>query len=737
MFRRRLIGFALAALALAGLPHGRAQAAPQSIYADSLAAGWVDYSWANVNLAATAPVHAGSKSIAVTYGAWQGLFLHHPGVATAGYTKLSFFIHGGSAGGQRLQIYAVRASDTGSNHGPEVALPQPAANAWTQVQVPLAGLGAANTTITGITWQDATGGAQPILYIDDISLASDESPDGPTLSAGTLLPRAARADGITGVVVQVRVADPQGLADITSVSLDASALGRGSLALRDDGRSNDGAAGDGVYGATFTVAPGTLTGEQLLLVSAQDQAGHRASLGLGAFDVLGPGGGSIPAALPQRIGWGTNEWSETAGADWQVNSGVPWDYVYQYITYEWYSDPGHWGGDFVGRFARQAWNKGYVPVISAYLILGTTPTCGESATCYAQKLQNATAVGNYLAALKMAASEARGSKPVIFQIDPDFYGFMQQFKYSSGKANPDDPSSYPVALNVAGYPNNLAGFGRRIVDLIHSTAPNALVAPHASMWATNGDPNSVTAGDVAGMAQRTAAFIGAMGGAQADLLFVEWSDRDAGSGLRPWWDDTDRVLPRPTRAILWENALSAASGKRLILWQVPAGNMSLDNTCDHYQDNRAAYAFSHPRDLVDAGVIGILFGGGASCMTAPSTDGGFIASQGAIAYAPPAAPVGLATDAVAGPTVLLHWGTNAENDRWGYRISYQLAGGGPTYSADVIRATPAKVVLPYAGSWRITIAAYDAMGRLSPQSAAVSVTTSVDALRVVVPLVRR
>ena len=35
------------------------------------------------------------------------------------------------------------------------------------------------------------------------------------------------------------------------------------------------------------------------------------------------------------------------------------------------------------------------------------------------------------------------------------------------------------------------------------------------------------------MGQRTAAFIDAMGGAQADLLVVEWSDRDAGSGLAP------------------------------------------------------------------------------------------------------------------------------------------------------------------------------------------------------------
>lgn len=732
-FHRTLALLALAALAFAALPNGRALAAPQPIYADSLATSWADWSFTTHDLQVTAPVHSGSKSISVTYGAWQGLFLHHPGVATAGFTKLTFFIHGGATGGQKLQLSATRASDTGGNHGPAVALPQPAANTWTEVQVPLANLGAAGATITGLTWQDTTGGAQPTLYIDDIALASDESPDGPSLSAGGLLPRAARADGATGVVAQVRVADPQGPADIASVTLDAAALGRGAVALRDDGRSNDGAAADGLYGAVLTVAPGTPTGEQQLLVTARDQAGHQASLSLGAFEVLGAAGGAIPAALPQRIGWGTNQWSETAGQDWQVNSGVPWDYDYQYITWGWEN----WGPNFVTRFVSQAWSKNYIPVISVYMMLGVPPSTGEGAAPYAAKLQNATTVSDYLASLARAAAQAKGSKPVIFHIEPDFYGFMQAYKYSSGQPNPDDPSSYPVALNISGYPNNLAGFGRRIVDVIHATAPNALVAPHASMWATTGDPNNVSAAEATSMAQRTAAFIGAMGGDQADLWFVEWSDRDSGSGLRPWWDATDRTLPRPTRALLWEHALSAAAGKRLILWQVPSGNMSLDNTPQHYQDNRAAYAFSHPRELADAGVIGVLFGGGDGNATEPSTDGGFIAAHGAIAYAPPAAPSGLAVSTVTGPTVALYWNPNGEEDLWGYRISYQPTGGGPASSTDIVRATQSSILLPRAGSWRITIAAYDAMGRLGPSSAAVTATTTSNASQVVVPLVRR
>jgi hypothetical protein len=254
------------------------------------------------------------------------------------------------------------------------------------------------------------------------------------------------------------------------------------------------------------------------------------------------------------------------------------------------------------------------------------------------------------------------------------------------------------------------------------------------MWATNNDPNNVSMAEVSSMAQHTAAFINAMGGTQSDLFFVEWSDRDAGSGLRPWWDDTNHALPRVSRAVLWEDALSTASGKRLVLWQVPAGNMSLDNTCNHYQDNRAAYAFRHPRDLYEAGVIAVLFGGGTNCMTSASTDGGFIQAQGGIAYNPPAAPTGISASPPAGPTVPLRWNENSEPDMWGYRISYTPMSITAPLTVDVGPANATQIVIPTAGQWRVTAYAYDAMGRLSAPGSAVTITITVDAAHVYLPL---
>ncbi len=706
-------------------------AEPAVVYDDQLAPGWDNWSWGvSINLQATAVVHSGSQSISVTYtGGWQGLQLYYPGFSTTGYDYLTFHVHGGSAGGQNFRLYVAYPN---GQTGPAYSPPSPRAGQWTQVNIPLTALGANNTTVSQLVWQESTGSAQPTFYLDDIAFANEEHPDGPILTDGDIMPRAVSDSGM--LTAHVRVTDPQGLSDIANVTIDGSVLGQSGILLRDDGHSNDGSAGNGVFGAALINNSTTSPTEHILVAAATDQAGHIGRTSLGAFVALGSPGGKIPPVLPQRLGWGTNEWSTTPGQDWQVNSGVPWDYVYQYITEGWET----WGPTFVNKFVNQAWDKGYIPVISVYLVLGLTD-CPEDAVCYYQKLKNAATVNTYLASLQKAAEQASGSEPVVFHLEPDFYGFMQQLSNQPDRrpsgVRQDDPTSYSVALNRSGYPNNLAGFGRYMVDLIHAAAPNALVAPHASMWATNHTPQVVPTADVVNLAQRTASFIDAMGGSQADLYFVEWSDRDAGSGLREWWDDTNRDLPRPTRAVLWENALSQAAGKRLFLWQMPCGNTSLDNTCDHYQDNRAAYVFSHSTDLVNAGVIAVLFGAGAECMTRPSTDGGFIRDQAAIAYENPVTPTGLNASTPNGPVVPLYWQENSEPDLAGYRLSYEPVSGGGVTLVNTGLANSTRLIIPQVGTWRVRIAARDAMGNLSNFSGAITVTTTESALQVFLPIV--
>jgi hypothetical protein len=64
-----------------------------------------------------------------------------------------------------------------------------------------------------------------------------------------------------------------------------------------------------------------------------------------------------------------------------------------------------------------------------------------------------------------------------------------------------------------------------------------------------------------------------------------------------------------------------------VLWQLPLGNTSLNNTWGHYRDNRVQWWLGasgrrHLRATRDAGVIGLLFGGGAEGTTSAQTDGG-------------------------------------------------------------------------------------------------------------------
>jgi hypothetical protein len=144
------------------------QSRPQAtlvIYNDALATGWANWSWAaTINLNNASPVHGGTHSIAVTYtGAWGALYLHaDPAVSTGGYETLRFFIHGGSSGTRQLRIVANEDTDN-------VYAVTTVANTWTQIDVPLSALGSP-ATLTDLYWQDTTGGAQSIFYVDDIQL---------------------------------------------------------------------------------------------------------------------------------------------------------------------------------------------------------------------------------------------------------------------------------------------------------------------------------------------------------------------------------------------------------------------------------------------------------------------------------------------------------------------------------------------------------------------------------------
>lgn len=171
----------LATLCLAGLPSLARAQSDEPIYTDSLIDGFQNWSWASVNLANTSPVHSGKNSIAVTAGAWQALYLssanrpYHAGL----YSAISFSIHGGTQGGQKLQVRALRSGQA----LPPIAIGPLAANTWTKVSLTLAQLGlTGSTTFDGFWLQDATGGKQPTFYVDDVRLTGIAAPNPAMLS---------------------------------------------------------------------------------------------------------------------------------------------------------------------------------------------------------------------------------------------------------------------------------------------------------------------------------------------------------------------------------------------------------------------------------------------------------------------------------------------------------------------------------------------------------------------------
>jgi endoglucanase len=137
-----------------------------TIYADTLASAWADWSWETTrNFANVLPVHSGSASIAVTYSAaWGGLLLNaDTAQSTAGYNSIRFWVHGGASGGQSINFHV----NDGAESYPFIVQ----ANTWSQVTVPLSALGSP-ASLNALVWQDASGAAQPTFYLDDISLST-------------------------------------------------------------------------------------------------------------------------------------------------------------------------------------------------------------------------------------------------------------------------------------------------------------------------------------------------------------------------------------------------------------------------------------------------------------------------------------------------------------------------------------------------------------------------------------
>lgn len=240
-------------------------AADLPVYTDTLASGWEDWSWdTTLNWNNSTPVHAGTASISAAYtAAWGGVYLGRSNALPASdYTALRFWINGGSVGNRTI---AVRIIDGAGGNWDNHFDVTPAANAWTQVSVPLTAVGNP-ATIAGLVWQDGSGGVQPAFYLDDVVLVGNGAPTPtPTITRtptvtrtpGTVTPTTPVPTGAYPPILVNETAVIDGYASNQFTWYDSQGLPRSAALVKNDRQDPSGHQGG--FLRQFTYRMGSTT----------------------------------------------------------------------------------------------------------------------------------------------------------------------------------------------------------------------------------------------------------------------------------------------------------------------------------------------------------------------------------------------------------------------------------------------------------------------------------------------
>jgi len=357
---------------------------------------------------------------------------------------------------------------------------------------------------------------------------------------------------------------------------------------------------------------------------------------------------SAPAAgLPTHFGFGLAAHPDSSGIyGWMPQSGVPWDYAFQYLAGGVNTNQGWetWNpnGTFALSYAQGADQHGYIPMFPYYELLqssGPCSSCNENqkdlTNLNTPALMQAYYANFALLMKRLGPGTYDGiqgfGKTALVLVEPDFSGgYTVQatnngtcFTFCTGRGN--DPSLLRAAVassghpDVAGLPDTYAGFTQALAHLRDVYAPNVLLGYDVSDFATGHDIGLETSPDldITSLGQQVGVFLSQLG--PHDVLFNDPLDRDAGQykvqfNQNRWWDRDNQTFPNFSR---WEQYLhatiSADANKPMLLWQVPEGNQYFqteNNTPGHFQDNRPEYIFNHVPELIQAGIVGAIFGTG-------------------------------------------------------------------------------------------------------------------------------
>ncbi len=262
-------------------------------------------------------------------------------------------------------------------------------------------------------------------------------------------------------------------------------------------------------------------------------------------------------------------------------------------------------------YVRESIAAHVIPILTYYQLLQSRPAAGSDELHKdLANLRNAATMRAYWADYRLVlrrVAVAAGRRLAIIHVEPDLWGYLEQ--------------AHAGAL--------ARSFAQQLIALRDRLAPHVLLAWHLSVWGTNEDPSysKPSLAHMDALAARSATFYKVLK-AHFDLVFNDITDRDAGfyqlvegNGHTSWGPSDFR------RHDAYIAGFTGRTRTAVVLWQLPLGNTMLNDTWEHYRDNRVQWWLDDPsgkhlRATRDAGVIGLLFGGGAGGTTSAQTDGG-------------------------------------------------------------------------------------------------------------------
>lgn len=239
---------------------------------------------------------------------------------------------------------------------------------------------------------------------------------------------------------------------------------------------------------------------------------------------------------------------------------------------------------------------------------------------YLGAVKNQTLLKSYFDDYRFMLTKVGAEKNII-HLEPDFWSYLR----AAGGDNPhavSAPVRAAAGSDCTTEEDSVSGIASCLIKMARRYASNSTVGLHFSCWD--------------GKVDVCVSYFKELGASQGDFVATDVKDRDAEwavrnqswNGLSYRWTDQDF-----TNFLAMVKQLTETVGKPMILWQIPLGNKNMNNTNEHWQDNKVQLIFDRMQDVANAHVVALQFGSGHWQQTSTRTDGGYFLNYAKAYYA--------------------------------------------------------------------------------------------------------